>query len=185
MVSKKRNEAIFKALRGEPLPPDVGGDAVLPYLEAIEQGDHLAVAALADLLDDMDLPGKAAEVRETASRENVRDAFVKCVRASMERQTRTVHHLVAGRDGMTNYETALHLIRRKVVQLFPAYAARQLVLMGKLASEFIRTRLREDGTYRRIMPPIPLTNDELGPAGDGPVTILDPVGGPDNSNSSI
>lgn len=42
-------------------------------------------------------------------------------------------------------------------------------------NEFTRTKMREDGFYRRIMPPIPITNDELDRQvdTDKPVKIVD------------
>lgn len=42
-------------------------------------------------------------------------------------------------------------------------------------NDFTRTKMREDGFYRRIMPPIPITNDELDRAvdTDKPVKIVD------------
>lgn len=42
-------------------------------------------------------------------------------------------------------------------------------------NDFTRTKMREDGFYRRIMPPIPITNDELDRAvdTDKPIKIVD------------
>lgn len=42
-------------------------------------------------------------------------------------------------------------------------------------NDFTRTRMREDGFYRRIMPPIPITNDELdrSTSTDKPIKIVD------------
>lgn len=42
-------------------------------------------------------------------------------------------------------------------------------------NDFTRTKMREDGFYRRIMPPIPITNDELDRAvdTDKPVKVVD------------
>jgi hypothetical protein len=42
-------------------------------------------------------------------------------------------------------------------------------------NDFTRTKMREDGFYRRIMPPIPITNDELDRQvdTDKPVKVVD------------
>src|SRR3954465_5049474 len=42
-------------------------------------------------------------------------------------------------------------------------------------NDFTRTKMREDGFYRRIMPPIPITNDQLDRAThtDKPIKIVD------------
>lgn len=63
-------------------------------------------------------------------------------------------------------------------QIFEKLASRDPVMIKQAedqVNEFTRTKMREDGFYRRIMPPIPLTNDELDRAvdTDKPIKIID------------
>ena len=48
--------------------------------------------------------------------------------------------------------------------IFDKLSSRDAVLIKEAedsVNDFTRTKMREDGFYRRIMPPIPITNDEL------------------------
>lgn len=62
--------------------------------------------------------------------------------------------------------------------LFEKLSSRDHVLEKQAVdtvNDFTRTKMREDGFYRRIMPPIPITNDELDRAVDTdlPVKVVD------------
>lgn len=75
--------------------------------------------------------------------------------------------------GMTQEET--RLVSRAI---FEKLASRDPVLEKQAVdsvNKFTRTKVREDGYYRKIMPPIPITNDELDRdvTHDRPVKIVD------------
>ncbi len=62
--------------------------------------------------------------------------------------------------------------------IFEKLASRDSVLIKEAedaVNDFTRTKMREDGFYRRIMPPIPITNDELDRQvdTDKPVKVVD------------
>lgn len=62
--------------------------------------------------------------------------------------------------------------------IFEKLSSRDPFLMKQAedaVNEFTRTKMREDGFYRRIMPPIPITNDELDRQvdTDKPVKVVD------------
>lgn len=65
--------------------------------------------------------------------------------------------------------------------IFEKLASRDMGLIKQAedaVNDFTRTKMREDGFYRRIMPPIPITNDELDRAvdTDKPIKIVDKEG---------
>ncbi len=62
--------------------------------------------------------------------------------------------------------------------IFEKLASRDSILIKEAedaVNDFTRTKMREDGFYRRIMPPIPITNDELDRQvdTDKPVKVVD------------
>jgi len=132
-------------------------DQALPFLEDISRGEYV-IPVFADFLVDMGEQELASNLLQEASRERIRDSFLYLRRVGSFKADYYNH-------------AKNHVLQTALGRYFRWYVKEQnaklfsSLNLDKAAqdaiNEFTRIRMREDGFFRRIMPPLPITDDVM------------------------
>jgi hypothetical protein len=161
MSAELLNRTLFDKLSGADATPTPGGAFVeQTFLEPVwAKPDWATANVLPDWLDDNGHADAAGKVRLALSKEKVREHFGLIMKAEMV----DPYWLAQGREiGLhSRLDAARRMCERQMLELFPAFMAGKSKLAAEAVNSFIRTKMREDGFYRRIMPPIQIGDDDL------------------------
>lgn len=172
--------------------PEHNGDSFMPFLEEISKPDLDAAAVFADWLEDRgDTRAKrvrrklmyaAFRARATSHTPHISYAGgVSSIWLALFYRTdaeTTWQEFAAIDESLAN--TVRHELALQVLDIFPqtrayAKAVRYAACLTNSINSFTRVKMREEGIFRQIMPPMMISNDELNRAvaTDHPVKVVD------------
>jgi hypothetical protein len=151
------NEILFDRLCADDNQPEWVDDRIESVLDRLYEGDidFIDVGILADWLGDRALSGmlKAEAALRTLTPAAVRGEFKEITKEWLENPYRIWNF------GKPKLVEARRRAARRVLGIgFAWYLARRAT---DAVNDFTRMKMREDGFYRRIMPPVPITNNEF------------------------
>jgi hypothetical protein len=161
-------KALLDAVLAKLAPPEPEGPPdyfETAFLDKLYDGDETALHVMPDWLEDNGRYAEADKVREESSSGKLRLYFKIILDAEMagrDLADNSLHHY--RNYGFKSRLDAARRMRqwRVLLGLFPEYMNRRRRLTAVDAvNEFTRTRMREDGFYRRIFPVLAIGNDEL------------------------
>lgn len=157
-------ETIFSALTKKPAGDSILAEAYAMFFEDVADGSATTMLVLADWLDDNDRVELAEAIRYELSPARIRQHF-----ADLAHCGEPLHYQRHGFYEKTRLAVAREVALKTAIGLLPGWAEKRSM---RAITNFTRTKMREDGFYRRIMSAVTAV-DGISLDGDKPVKVVD------------